>query len=1055
MNFSAYSIRNPIPAILLFFLLTVTGILAFKGTGVQDFPDMDLPIVVVTVPQPGAAPAQLETQVARKVEDSISTIVGIENMYSTVLDGVSTTTVQFRLEKNSIEAMTEVRDAISKIRSDLPSEIREPVITKISITGKPIHIYSIKPSENSAWDMQQISWFVDNTLSKKLMAIQGMGQVKRIGGADREVQVILQPERMQALGVTVADISAMIGRSQQDAPSGRSDISGAKQSIRTLASANNVAELRAMQIPLATGNTVRLGDIAQIEDTVEDISAQSFVDDKEAVLVEIYRSKGASELDIADAAETAIATIQKEQPNIQITREIDNSTYVRDNFKGSMSMLYEGAILAVIVVWWFLRDWRSTIVSGSALPLSIIPTFLGIFLFGYTLNGVTLLSLTLVIGVLVDDAIVEVENIARHMQMGKTPYEAAMEAADEIGLAVFATTFTLVSVFLPTAFMSGIVGLVFKQFGWTSVIAVLMSLIVARLLTPMMSAYFLRPHKGELLPQENAHGEIDMSRDGKVMRWYMRTMKWCTEHRLVTIIAALLIFIFSLSLAPLLPTGFVPPSDRGQTQVTLELPPGSTLEQTRVLAESARAIISADKEVTSVISTLGASAGGGGRSLSVSGAGEVRRAALTVITTRRKERSESIFEIENRLRKQLNVLPGARISIGGAESSTKMEMVLLGENTELLMDTARKAERQLRGLSGIGNVTSSAALVQPELIIRPNYARAAELGVTAASIARTVRVATAGDYDQLLPKMNLPERQIPIRVKLPETSRNQIEDIRQLMVPARGGRTMVPLETIANLSMESGPSIIERSNRERSVKLSVELGGQSLGSINKAAKQLPIFKQLPTGITLLEQGDAERMGDLFTSFGTAMAIGVFCVYAILVLLFGDFMQPITILAALPLSIGGAFVALLLTGQSLSMPSMIGMIMLMGIASKNSILLVDYAIIERKRGKTRIQALMEACHKRSRPIIMTSIAMGAGMLPLALGLSSSDSSFNSPMAITVIGGLVTSTFLSLLVIPAVFTYVDDFHHWLMPKLGLDKARPSSSSTPAASTQQTQS
>lgn len=1038
MNFSAYSIRNPIPAVLLFFLLTVAGLLAFKNTHVQDFPDMDLPIVVVSIAQPGAAPAQLETQVARKVEDSISTIVGIENMYSTVLDGLVMTTVQFALEKNSIEAMTEVRDSLSKIRSDLPAEIREPVITKVSIAGNPVYVYSVQPSANSNWDMQQLSWFVDNTLNKKLMAIQGMGQVKRIGGADREIQVVLRPERMQALGVTAADISSMIGAAQQDAPSGRSDIAGAEQSIRTLASVTNVAQLRAMQIPLATGNTVRLGDVAQIDDTVEDPRSQALVNGKEAILVEIYRSKGSSELDIARDADAVIKTIQQEQPNIHITREVNNAQNVQDNFDGSMSMLYEGAFLAVVVVWWFLRDWRSTVIAASALPLSIIPTFLGIYLFGYTLNGVTLLALTLVIGSLVDDAIVEIENIARHVQMGKTPYQAAMEAADEIGVAVLATTFTLVAVFLPTAFMSGIVGLVFKQFGWTSVIAVLISLMTARLLTPMMAAYFLRPHKGELLPPEDEHGGINMARDGKVMRWYMRTMKWCVEHRLVTIVAALLIFVFSLSLAPFLPTGFVPPSDRGRTQVAVELAPGSTLAQTRALAESARSIIAQEKNVTSVVATIGAGATGG-NSLSASGASEVRRASLTVVTTPRKERSESIFDIENRIRKKLAVLPGARVSVGGGESGTKMEMVLLGENTELLIATARKAERQLRGLSGIGNVSSSAALVQPELIIRPNYARAAELGVTAASIARTVRVATAGDYEQLLPKMNLPERQVPIRVKLPENTRNQIDDIRQLMVPARGGKTMIPLQTVADVSMESGPSIIERSNRERSVKLTVELGGKPLGEVTKEAKQLPIFQQLPTGVTLLEQGDTEQMTKLFTNFGTAMAIGVFCVYAILVLLFGDFMQPITILAALPLSIGGAFIALMITGGSLSMPSMIGMIMLMGIASKNSILLVDYAIIERERGKTRLQALMEACHKRSRPIIMTSIAMGAGMLPLALGLSSSDTSFNAPMAITVIGGLVTSTFLSLLVIPAVFTYVDDLHHWLMDKLGFNQAK----------------
>ena len=1001
VNFSAYSIRNPIPAVLLFILLTVAGLMAFNKTMVQDFPDMDFPVVVVTIAQPGAAPAQLETQVARKVEDTIATVTGIENMYSTVIDGVVTTTVQFRLEKNLTDAVSDVRDAIARIRSDLPPEIREPTITKINISGRPIHVYSVQRAPGSGWDEQQLSWFVDNTFNKQLMTIAGVGQVKRIGGVSREVQVELLPERMQALGVTTADVSMVIGQAQQDAPGGRGDVGGSEQSVRTVASARSAAELAAMQIPLSAGNTVRLGDVAQVRDTVAELRALALADGQPAVVVEIYRSKGASELDVARDADALVNRMRGQHPAVQITRMIDNSESVRNNFQGSMNLLYEGAVLAVVVVYFFLRDWRSTIVAASALPLSIIPTFLGIYLFGYSLNVITLLSLSLVIGVLVDDAIVEIENIARHLEMGKTPYQAAMEAADEIGLAVLA------------------------------------SLVVARLLTPMMAAYFLRPHKGQPKRQEDETGPPDLSRDGPLMRAYMALMQWCLHHRLVTMLAALALFVGSLMLVPLLPKGFVPAADRGQTQVNVELPPGSTLAQTRDMAEQVRRAILADDEIRTVVTAVGAGASGGNR-MSAAGVPEVRRATLTVVTTPRRERSDTMIDIENRIRHNVVQIPGARITVGGTDSGSKMELMLLGEEAHTLAQTGREAERQLRSIPGIGGVTSSAALVQPELIIRPDYARAAELGITAAAIARTVRVATAGDYDQLLPKLNLPERQVPIRVKLPESYRSNIDDIRQLLVPGRGGAVMVPLQTVASVAFESGPSLIERSNRSRSIKLTVELGGRALGDVDAAARALPVFKKLPPGITLSQQGDADQMGKLFANFGAAMAIGVFCVYAVLVLLFKDFMQPITILGALPLSIGGALIALLLTHKALSMPSMIGIIMLMGIVSKNSILLVDYAIMARTQGRSRTHALMDACHKRSRPVVMTSLAMGAGMLPLAMGWSKGDSSFNGPMAITVIGGLITSTLLSLLVVPAAFTYVDDLKQWLIRVLGINKA-----------------
>jgi multidrug efflux pump subunit AcrB len=658
-------------------------------------------------------------------------------------------------------------------------------------------------------------------------------------------------------------------------------------------------------------------------------------------------------------------------------------------------------------VWWFLRDWRATFVAASALPLSIIPTFIGMHYFGFTLNTVTLLALALVVGILVDDAIVEVENIVRHLHMGKTPYQAAMEATEEIGLAVVATTFTLVSVFLPTAFMSGIPGKFFKEFGWTAALAVMASLVVARLLTPLMAAYMLKP---------GAAQEVD----SKLMRNYLSWASWCLNHRLLTSLFAIVFFALSIMMIPLLPKGFVPAPDRGQTQITLELPPGSSLEETYAAAEAARGIISQVQDVLEVFSAVGR--GASGDLFSLGGSADVRKANLTVTLVHRSKRERKQQAVEAELREKLQQLAGVRVSIGSGNSGEKFALTLGGDEAEILAATARAVERDLRSLKGLGNVTSSASLLRPEIIIRPDFARMADLGVTAASIGETVRVATAGDYSTALAKLNLPQRQVPIRVMMPEAARADLDLLGRLPVPGRGGNVM--LANVADISISSGSAQIYRLDRSRVITLNIELNGRELGDVFAEVGRLPSMTTLPPGVKRAESGDAERMQELFGSFGLAMLTGVMCVYIVLVLLFKDFLQPVTILAALPLSMGGAFVALLITHSSFSMPSLIGLLVLMGIVTKNSILLVEYAIVARRdHGMKRFDALLDACHKRARPILMTTIAMGAGMLPIAMGFGV-DPSFRSPMATAVIGGLITSTLLSLLVVPVVFTYVDD-------------------------------
>ncbi|SFU37352.1 efflux RND transporter permease subunit [Pseudoduganella namucuonensis] len=1037
MNFSSLSIKHPIPAIMLFALLSLAGVLAYKLNPVQDFPDIQLPVVIVNANLPGAAPAQLETEVARKIEDAIAPLQGIKNIHTTVLDGAATLTVEFNLEKNISDAVNEVRDAVAQVRADMPGELRDPVVNKVSTAGRPVLTYTAAAKADAAAgaskaaDIQDVSWFVDNDVTKRLLAVKGVGAVKRVGGAQREIRVELDDARMAGLRVSALDVSRQLRQVQREAPGGRGDVGGAEQSVRTIGTVQSAAELGAMDIPLPDGRHVRLDQVATISDTVSETRAVAEQDGKRVVGFEVFRTKGASETQVSEDVKAAIEELRLKYPGYGLALSIDNAFPIEENFDGSMELLYEGALLAVLVVWWFLRDWRATLVAAAALPLSVLPAFLGIYWFGYTLNTVTLLSMALVVGVLVDDAIVEIENIERHLRMGKTPFEAAMEAADEIGMAVIATTFALVAVFLPTAFMGGIPGLFFKQFGWTAVLAVLASLVVARLLTPMMAAYLLKP---------KVHAE---EKDGWIMRRYIRLMRWCLTHRLVTALASGAFFIGSIMLVPLLPTGFVPPSDRGQTQVTVELPPGSTLSETRAVAEQARLAAMEVKGVKGVFSSIGG--GSSGDAFAPGAAAEARRAVLTLTTVHRDDRKESMQALEDGIRARLDNIPGARFTVGPQDTGVKMQLVLQSEDPVALIASAQKVERELRTLKGIGNVNSSASLVRPEIIVRPDFARAADLGVTAGAIGETVRVATAGDYDFDLTKMNLPERQVPIRVKLPDAVRADLAAIGRLTVPGKNGPVM--LSTVADITMESGPAQINRLNRSRNVTLEVELGGRSLGELNEEARALPSMKALPPSVRIAELGDAQEMVALFASFGLAMLIGVICIYCVLVLLFQDFLQPVTILAALPLSIGGAFVALLVTNSALSMPSMIGLIMLMGIVTKNSILLVDYAIIARREGMNRFDALVDACHKRSRPILMTTIAMGAGMMPLALGWGA-DPSFRAPMARAVIGGLITSTLLSLLVVPAVFTYVDDAEHLmkrLMGKLRRHKHPPAAART----------
>jgi hydrophobe/amphiphile efflux-1 (HAE1) family protein len=1013
VNISALSIRHPVPAVLLFIMLTIFGIIGFNRLQVQNFPDMDLPTVTITASLEGAAPEQLETEVARKIEDRLTSLRLLDHVTTTITEGTVSIAVQFTIDKDGNEAVQEVRNAVDGARQDLPSALQTPTVSKQTANASSMLTYTIQAKNMTE---EALSWYVDNDVTKALQAVQGVASVARVGGVSRAVNVNLDPAAMAGLGVAPADVSTKLKAMQTDQSGGRGDVGTQRQSLRTLAAVHDPQALAAISIPASTGQGIMLGQIATVDDGHAERSTLAYRDGKPVIGFTVTRSLGFGDAAVAEKVRAAVERFSKEHPEVRITEASNAITPIVDNYEGSMHLLIEGALLAVLVVWWFLRDWRATLISATALPLSIIPTFGVMYLCGFTLNMISLLSIALVIGILVDDAIVEVENIERHMRMGKGPIEAATEAAAEIGLAVVATTFTLVAVFLPTAFMGGIPGKLFREFGVTASVAVLCSLLVARLLTPMMAAYFLRPTDHE-------------DKDGRLMQRYMRAIRATLKHRRTTVILAAVFLLVSCSMIPLLPSGFIPAQDNAQSSVSLELPPGSTLDETAAITRQASAILRKIPEVTHVFAAVGTATTGGGMASTETAA--VNSATLTVDLAERGDRHDKQSAVEAKMRDALRALPGTRVSVGGSGNGEVLQIVLAGDDGALLERTADTVEAAVRGgVPGIGNVTSSAAQQRPEIQLRPDYARAAALGVTSQTIGDTVRVATSGDYAASLPKLNLSDRQVDILVRLDPAARSDPQAFGLLRVNGTNGQ--VALGSIAEIGFGSSPAQIDRLDRHRNVTISVELNGRPLSDVMAEAKLLPSMKTLPAGVSLVEQGELQRTSELFGSFGLAMAIGIFCIWAVLVLLFHDFLQPATILSALPLSLGGALFALLICNMSFSMPSVIGLLMLMGVVTKNSILLVEYAIMARREhGMSRYDALIDACHKRVRPIIMTTIAMAAGMLPTALGFGA-DPSFRQPMAVVVIGGLVTSTVLSLLVVPVIFTYVDDFEQWLRGK-----------------------
>ncbi|KVP34604.1 hypothetical protein WJ85_20815 [Burkholderia ubonensis] len=994
MNFLEWSVRRPLPTILLFALLCIGGALGFRALPVAELPSVDAPVIAIDASLPGATPSQLERDVTRPIEQGLTGIGAVKRVLSQVKDGRSHTTVQFALEADPRDALERVRAAVARMRGRLPPDMPEPVVAQERVE-RVLLVYAVS---SARLDEVDLSWFVDSTLGKALLAVPGVARVERQGGVDRQIDVALNPVALQGLRIDAGDVAKQVRARLADAPAARVDIDGRAQSVRMAQAGTGVAALGALELSLGDGRRAALADLATLRDATASPTQRALLDGRPVIGVQVMQAPGADEVRVAQGVRDAIERLRRAHPDVDVRGVADYVAPIQHVFDGAMRALLEGCVLAVVIVWLFLRDWRATLVSASALPLSILPAFLAMAWLGFSLNQLTMLALILVIGVLVDDAIVEVENIARHLGDGKPPLVAALDGAREIGVAVIATSLTLVAVFLPTAFMNGAIGRYFKQFGWTAAAAVLASLAVARLLTPMMAAYGLRR-------APPPHGE------SRAMRGYLACVRWCVARPGRCLLVGAAFVVASLMALAALPKAFLPAQDRAEIVVGMQAPPGSDLDATRAAVEAARRSVAGMAEIASVYATIGERGASGGAT---------DAAVLTFALTPPGARARSQPQVEAELARRFAAVPGVRFTVGDKQTDKMMSIVLSSRDGAVLDETARRVERALRAAPGLGAVGSTAAARRPALGVVLDGPRAAALGVTREAAADALRIATAGDTPERLPRLDVGGRQVPVRVHAANAALGADDWLGWLPVPGRDGS--VPLASVARLVEDSEPAQIDRRDGERYVTLDVGLAGRPLGDVIAQVDALPALRDLPAGVRRGASGDAESLDELFGGFYYAMLFGLASVYAILVLLFGGFVLPATVLVALPLSLGGAAAMLAASGLSLSLASLVGLLMLMGLCTKNSILLVQYVLVARERQRlSRVDAIVDACRKRVRPIAMTTFAMMGGLLPLAF--DPQGDVFRSAMAITVIGGLVTSTALSLLLVPVAFVVLD--------------------------------
>ncbi len=1011
LRISTWGIKNPVPVAILFIALVLLGAVSYTKLPIKQRPNVTFPAVTITVTENGAAPSEVETQITRPIENAMAGLPNVETIQSTVTRGVSTTQIEFPLGLDIQKMTDDVRTRVEQTRTALPRDIDPPTVQRVDIDSEAILTYAV--SAPSMSDVE-LGWFIDDAVSRTLQGEEGVAQVQRVGGVAREINVIVDPDRLAAFGLTAPDISTALRNFSLDATGGQVEVGGRRQALRILGAADTIPELREMQIPISGARFVRLADVAEIGDGSGEIQGFARLDNRPVVAFQLMKTRDASDVQVEDRVKKAILRLEQQYPQTKFTKIYSTVDNTRANFQATLDTLLEGMFLAALVVWLFLRDWRATLIVAVAMPVSLIPTFASMVLFGFSLNTITLLALTLVIGILVDDAIVEIENIQKRVDAGDRPYKAALEGADAIGLAVVATTMTIVVVFLPVSFMPGIPGQFFKEFGLTVSVAVLFSLLTARLLTPLMAAYFLKP-------SPHPHPRAPLKGP------YRTTLEWLLSHRWVAILGGGAIFFLSLLLIPIIPKGVQPEGNPNFYYVDIEGPPGATPAAMESIVKAVTAVIKQRPETEHVFATVGSTSTS---SFFGGGSSEVNQGTITAVI--KGKRKLSVAQIRDQLRPALSTIPDARVTFdSGGFGSGGVQMTLTSENGPLLEKTALELQKEMAGVKSIANPVPSSPPVGPEIVIRPKPDEAARLGVSIDTIANVARVATIGDIDANVAKFNDGAQRVPIRVRLPESARANLDMIKDLKVPTGiGGQTT--LGSVADVDFQAGPAQIQRFDRMRRMSIQADrVGGAQLGEALSTINKLPVMRNLPAGVSQASFGENRIFVQLISGLLMAILAGLLMIYAVMTLLFRSFFKPLVILSALPLAIGGAFVALLVGSMSLSLPSLIGLLMLLGLAAKNSILLVEYAIERERAGATQRDALIEACRERARPIIMTTLAMQAGMLPTALGIGAG-AEFRQPMAIAVIGGLLTSTMLSLVLVPVVYEFVDDIEQWITPK-----------------------
>ncbi len=854
LNVSAWSIRKPIPAAVGICVLMLLGLFSFRTMSITKFPNIDIPIVQVLITQSGAAPSELEAQVTKKVEDAVASLNGVWHIASQIGDGSSQTIVQFHVGSTDIDrALNDVKDQIAKIRSQLPRTIDEPIINRINIEGLPIVTYA---ASAPGMTVEQLSWFVDDTVARELQSLKGVGDVNRFGGVDREIRVALNPQKLLALGVTAEQVNEQVRQDNVDLGGGRGELAGQEQAIRTLAGANRLAELKALPIALSGGRRVRLDELATVTDDAAEPRTFTRLFDRPIVAFAVTRAKGASDVTVDRDIAAKLQEIAKRHPEVTFTKvdtQVDNEL---GSYHSTMETLIEGAALAIIVVFVFLRDLRATIVTALSLPMSVMPTFWAMDAAGFSLNLVSLLALTLVTGILVDDAIVEIENIVRHMRMGKSAYRASLEAADEIGLAVIAISLSIAAIFAPVSFMSGIAGQYFRQFGLTVAMAVMFSLLVARFVTPVLAAYFMRAPR---------HEEYE---EGAIMRFYTRLVRGSVRWRWITLLIGAMIFAASLWSTRLLPSGFLPADDQARALLAIELPPGSQLDDTDRVTRGIAGQLKAMPEVRSVLVFGGQILGG---------ASEPRKASFVINFVHKSKREATQKELQTRISAFMANVPDLRFWFMKDNGQRDLQLIVAGTDIDQINDAANQLASEMRTIPLLENPISTAELDRPELQIEPRRQVAADLGVSTEALSNTIRVATLGDIDANLAKFKVDGRLIPIRVELDEAARGRFGVLENLRVPtANGGST--PLAAVADFTLGHGPTAINRYDRTRRVTIEADLHGDApLGGAVAAIQALPTARRLPPGLEIRETGDVEVMSEVFASFAAAMGAGLMMV----------------------------------------------------------------------------------------------------------------------------------------------------------------------------------